>query len=127
MTIRSHRELKVWQAAMDLAMDVYHLTRTFPADERNGMTDQIRRSSRSVAANLSEAWRKRRYEAAFVAKLSNAEAEAAETQTWLELALRCTYLTADKACHFDAAYEALIAQSVTMISNPAVWVIRKQP
>ena len=91
--IQSHRELKVWQKAMDSAMEVFQATKRFPADERFSMTDQVRRSSRSVAANIAEAWRKRRYQAAWISKLNDAEAEAAETQTHIELARRCRYLS----------------------------------
>jgi four helix bundle protein len=77
--IRSHKELQVWQDAIDAAMDIFHTTKTFPAEEKYSLVDQIRRSSRSVAANISEAWRKRRYEAAFKSKLNDSEAEASET------------------------------------------------
>jgi four helix bundle protein len=91
--IRSHKDLRVWQEAMDLAMEVFTISKSFPADERYSLTDQLRRSSRSVPANLSEAWRKRRYEAAFVSKLNDAEGEAGETQTHLEIARRCGYVT----------------------------------
>jgi four helix bundle protein len=78
-TIRSHKELQVWQDALDAAMDIFHTTKTFSAEEKYSLVDQIRRSSRSVAANISEAWRKRRYEAAFKSKLNDSEAEASET------------------------------------------------
>ena len=121
--IRSHRDLRVWQQAMDLAMEVFRLSRSFPAEERYSLTDQIRRSSRSVAANIAEAFRKRRYEAAFVSKLSDVEAEAAETQTWIELATRCGYLETAAASELDTAYEALLAQLVSMINRPEVWII----
>jgi four helix bundle protein len=93
MKIRTHKELEVWQRAMDLAMEVFAISKSFPSEERYSLTDQIRRSSRSVPANISEAWRKRRYAAAFVSKLNDAEGEAAETQTHLEIARRCGYLT----------------------------------
>lgn len=86
--ILSHRDLKVWQKAMDAAMAVFNESETSPADERYSMTDQMWRSSRSVAVNISEAWRKRRYAASFVAKLNDSESEAAETQTFIELARR---------------------------------------
>src|SRR5947208_86279 len=86
--IRSHKDLRVWQEAMDLAMEIFTVSKSFPADERFSLTDQVRRSSRSVPANISEAWRKRRYEAAFVSKLNDAEGETAETQTHLEIARR---------------------------------------
>jgi four helix bundle protein len=124
MKITSHRELEVWIEAMNLAMDVFAMTKRFPTDERFSLTDQIRRSSRSVAANLSEAWRKRRYEAAFVSKLNDSEGEAAETQTHLEIALRCGYLTADQFQSIDARYETLLARIVTMSSQPEKWILR---
>jgi len=78
--IRSYKELRVYQNAMDVAMRIFELTKAFPTEEKYSMVDQMRRSSRSVCANLAEAWRKRRYKAAFVAKLSDAESEACETQ-----------------------------------------------
>jgi four helix bundle protein len=90
--IKSHRDLKVFQMAFETAMQIFELSKKFPADEKYSLTDQIRRSSRSVCANLAEAWRKRRYEGAFINKLSDAEAEAAETQVWLEFAVKCNYL-----------------------------------
>jgi four helix bundle protein len=121
--IASHRELRVWQTAMDLAMEVFQLSKTFPAEERYSLTDQIRRSSRSVAANISEAWRKRRYEAAFVSKLNDAEGEAAETQTHLEVARRCGYLTDAPVQALDERYEHLLAQLVTMAAHPEKWVV----
>jgi four helix bundle protein len=123
MKITSHKELRVWQEAMDLAMEVFALTRRFPTDERFSLVDQIRRSSRSVAANVAEAWRKRRYEAAFIAKLNDSEGEAAETQTHLEIALRCGYLEASVVGAVDERYERLLAQLVTMSTHPEVWVV----
>jgi four helix bundle protein len=89
--IKTQRDLKVWQEAMDAAMDIFEVTKTFPAEEKYSLVDQMRRSSRSVASNISEAWRKRRYDAAFKSKMSDWEAEAGETQTWIELSLRCRY------------------------------------
>src|SRR5215468_1533680 len=87
--IRSHCDLEVYRKAFEAAMRIYQLSKRFPKEETYSLTDQIRRSSRSVCANLAEAWRKRRYEAAFVSKLSDAETEAAETQVWLEFAVDC--------------------------------------
>jgi four helix bundle protein len=89
------------------------------------MTDQIRRSSRSVCTNLAEAWRKRRYEAAFISKLSDSEAEAAETQTWLEFAVKCGYLDREQAILLYKTYEEVLATIVGMINHPETWVIRK--
>jgi four helix bundle protein len=122
--IRSFKELRVWQNAIEVAMEIFEITKYFPAEERFSLTDQIRRSSRSVAANITEAWRKRRYPAAFVSKLSDAESEAAETQTWIEIALRCRYLTSEQASHLDKHCEELLSQLVTMISHPEQWTIK---
>lgn len=122
--IRSFRELRVWQSAMDAAMRVFKVTRRFPAEEKFSLTDQVRRSSRSVPANISEAWRKRRYPAAFVSKLNDAEGEAAETQTHIEVALHCKYLNPDEARALDDIYEQILGMLVTMASRPEEWTIR---
>jgi four helix bundle protein len=124
--IKSFKELRVWQNAMDAGMIVFQLSKRFPVEERYSMTDQCRRSSRSVAANISEAWRKRRYPAAFVSKLSDAETEAAETQTWIEFARRCGYLAPQDADDMDNRYEAILGQIVRMIEKPSDWTIDKQ-
>ena len=87
-----HQDLEVYKKAFAAAMRIFQLSKNFPKEETYSLTDQIRRSSRSVCANVGEAWRKRRYEAAFIAKISDAESESAETQTWLEFAVRCEYL-----------------------------------
>jgi four helix bundle protein len=122
--IRSFKELRVWQNAIEIAMEIFEITKSFPVEERFSLTDQIRRSSRSVAANITEAWRKRRYPAAFVSKLNDAESEAAETQTWIEIALRCCYLTPEQASYLDKRCEELLSQLVTMISHPEQWTIK---
>jgi four helix bundle protein len=119
--IRSFRDLQVWQKAMEVAMEVLTLTKRFPAEEKYSLTDQIRRSSRSVPANIAEAWRKRRYSAAFVAKLNDAEAEAAETQTHLEIALRCGYLDKETAFSLDSIYNEILAMLDVMAANPEQW------
>jgi four helix bundle protein len=121
--IQTVKDLRVWQSAMDVAMEVFEHSRRFPIEERFSLTDQIRRASRSVAANISEAWRKRRYPAAFIAKLSDAEAEAAETQTWIELALRCGYLTPEQAATLDRHCDEILAQLVHMITHPKDWTL----
>jgi four helix bundle protein len=108
---------------MDAAMRVFDLTKRFPVEEKYSLTDQFRRASRSVAANISEGWRKRRYQAAFVSKLNDAEGEAAESQTWVELALRCKYLTAEDAEVLDRYYEQILGQLVAMIENPSAWIV----
>ena len=122
--IRSHKELKVWQDAMDAAMEIYAISKTFTSEEKYSLTDQSRRSSRSVATNIAEAWRKRRYEAAFKSKLSDSEAEASETQTWIEFALRCTYIDKQTAVKLDEKYEHILARLVSMVRDSKDWTIR---
>ena len=124
--IRSYRDLKVWQEAMDAAAEIFEISKCFPQEEKYSLTDQMRRSSRSVAANIAEAWRKRRYEAAFRSKLNDSEAEACETQTWIEIALRCGYLNAKTAARLDQHYEQIIGKLVVMIRDSKNWTLRKQ-
>ena len=121
--IQSHNELEVYQLAFDAAMRIFELTKGFPKEERYSLVDQIRRSSRSVCANIAEAWRKRRYEAAFVSKLSDAEAEAAETQTWLEFSVKCGYLERETGTELYQMYDQIIGKLVNMIINPAPWLL----
>lgn len=122
--IRSYRELRVYQTAFQAAMRLFELTKTFPAEERYSLVDQVRRSSRSVCANLAEAWRKRRYEGHFVSKLTDAESEAEETRVWLEFATHCGYLKAGTAHELDKVYDQILAQLVKMHSAPSRWAIR---
>jgi four helix bundle protein len=122
--IRSYRELDVYQTAFEGVMRIFHLTKHFPAGERYSMVDQMRRSSRSVCANIGEAWRKRRYKAHFVSKLSDAESEASETRVWLEFALRCEYLDKVQFDELDDVYDKVIGQLVRMLSAPEQWTIR---
>ena len=122
--IKHYRELKVYQNAMEWTMKVFQLTKSFPSEEKFALTDQIRRSSRSVCANLAEAWRKRRYQAAFVSKLSDAETEAAETQVHAEIAWRSGYCTEAQFQEMDDAYDHIIGQIVKMADQPEKWLIR---
>jgi len=105
-------------------MEIFEVTKRFPVEERYSLTDQIRRSSRSVCANLGEAWRKRRYEAAFIAKLTDCQAEATETQIWLEFAVKCGYLNADVARNLYKTYDQILGQLVTMVKNAANWTFQ---
>lgn len=123
MRITKHTELEVYQKSFTAAMEIFRESRAFPQEERYSLTDQIRRSSRSVSANITEAWRKRRYSASFVAKLSDAEREAAETQTWLQFAVECEYIDRSKAKLIYAEYDAILAMIVKMISNPDSWTL----
>src|SRR6266403_4077273 len=124
--IKSHRDLIVYQKAITLTMRVFELSKLFPREETYSLTDQVRRSSRSVCANLAEAWRKRRYEAAFISKLSDAEGEAAETQVHLEFAFHHPYVSRDEFLSVDDAYEKICAQIVRMIDEPEKWLIRRR-
>lgn len=121
--ILSHKELKVYVLSYRLAMDIYEIPKTIPKEERYSLTDQIRRSSRSVAANLAEAFRKRRYEKAFIAKLSDAEGEAAETQTWLDVSRDCQYVTPEFCQKYNQEYEFVLGMLVNMIKAPEQWSI----
>jgi four helix bundle protein len=123
--IRRHTDLDVYKKGFDLAMLIFELSKAFPPEEKYSLTDQVRRSSRSVCANLAEAWRKRRYEAAFVAKLNDSEAEAAETQTWLQFAVKCEYLGRERGRDLFNEYEQVLGMLVRMITNSADWVLKK--
>ncbi len=105
-------------------MKIFEMTKNFPSEEKYSMVDQMRRSSRSVCANLAEAWRKRRYPAHFVSKLSDSESEAEETRVWLEFALRCKYINQETFDELDTNYDLVIGQLVKMISEPQKWTIR---
>lgn len=122
--IRTYKDLRVYQNSMESAMKIFEITRAFPVEERYSLVDQIRRSSRSVCTNIAEAWRKRRYKAAFIAKLSDAESEAAETQVWLDFATRCNYMKSSLASELEMAYDQIIGQIVRMIEEANKWIIR---
>ena len=109
--------------AFEAAMTLFDLSRGFPAEERYSLTDQIRRSSRSVAANLGETWRSRRYQASFVQGLNRCEAEAAETQVWLEFAVKCGYLEREKGRAIYETYDHIIGKLVTMINHPETFLL----
>jgi four helix bundle protein len=123
--VKRHTDLDVYCRAFEAAMRIFELTKKFPKEETYSLTDQIRRSSRSVCANLAEAWRKRRYEAAFIAKLGDSEAEAAETQTWIQFAVRCEYLPRDIGEQTFREYDAILGMLVSMITKPGDWVLSK--
>jgi four helix bundle protein len=123
MKIQEHTDLEVYSKAFDAAMRIFVLTSRFPKEETYSMTDQMRRSSRSVCTNLAEAWRKRRYKAAFISKLSDAEGEAAETQVWLQFASSCGYLRADDNRALQGIYDEILRMLVAMINRAQMWVI----
>ncbi len=122
--IRDFRELRVYDAAMDAAMKIFSITANFPSEEKYSLVDQVRRSSRSVCTNIAEAWRKRRYRAAFIAKLSDAESEAAETQVWMDFSGKCGYLGNEVVIEIRGIYDQIIAGLIQMIRNADNWTIR---
>lgn len=123
-TLQGPRDLKVYQLADQVAMEIFKESKAFPKDERFSLTDQIRRSSRSVAANLVEAFRKRRYPNMFVNKLTDADAEAAETQVWLDFARDCGYLPMTSYDRLRSDYEEVGRMLGHMMAHPDKFVQR---
>jgi four helix bundle protein len=121
--ITHHWQLDVYKLSVEAAMRLFELTKAFPKEEMYSLTDQGRRSSRSVSGHISEGWRRRRYEAAFCDKLNGAEAEAAETQTWIEYSVRCGYMTAKEGRDMHRAYDRIIGKLVRMQNNPELWIL----
>ena len=121
MKVADYKELRVYKLAFDSAMEVFELSRSWPSEERYSLTDQIRRSSRSVCTNIAEAWRKRRYEAAFISKLSDSDGEAAETEAHLDFALRCGYLKPDKQAKLRDHYDHICRQLTKMMDDAGSW------
>ncbi len=120
--VKDFRELRVYAAAFEMAVDVHGVTRRFPEEERFSLTDQIRRSTRSVCANIAESWRRRRSARHFVAKLSDADAEAAETAVWLDLALRFGYIRPEEHTQLSDACDHVTRQLALMIQSPDPWL-----
>ena len=116
--LRGHRDLKVYQSAFELAVEIFGITKAFPKEERYSLTDQIRRSSRSVAANIAEGYRKRQYPNMFVSKLADADAEASETQVWLDFALNCEYISNEVHTQLTARCEEIGKMLGAMIAHP---------
>jgi len=121
MKIRSHRELDVYLLSFDSAMKIFQISKRFPKEETYSLTDQIRRSSRSVCSNLAESFRKRRYPKSFISKLSDSESEAAETQTWLDFSLKCGYLNESEYQDLNTNYDSIIGKLVNMSLQPEKW------
>lgn len=105
MQYRGYKDLKVYNLAYKLAMEIFEETKHFPKEERYSLTDQIRRSSRSIPANIAEAWKKRRYPKMFISKITDAAGEAGETEVWLDIAKDTGYLTVEKHKYFISGYD----------------------
>src|SRR5438445_10052838 len=112
------RDLKVYQMAFDLAMEIFEESKNFPIEEKYSLTDQIRRASRSVAANIAEGYRKKQYPKMFVSKMADADGEATETQVWLDFARDCGYLSSERQATLTARYEEVGRMLGGMINNP---------
>ncbi len=121
MRVADYKELRVYRLAFESAMEIFQLSRKWPSEERYSLIDQIRRSSRSVCTNMGEAWRKRRYEAAFVSKLSDSDGESAETEVHLDFALRCGYLPAETHAQLRDHYDHICRQLTNMMNDAGSW------
>ena len=116
--LQGHRDLRVYQLSYKLAMEIFDLTRAFPREEIYSLTNQIRRSSRSVAANMAEGFRKRRYPNMFINKLTDCDGEASETQVWIDFALDCGYMSKENHDRLTAGYQEVGKMLSSMIAHP---------
>ena len=121
--ITHHWQLDVYKLSVEAGMRLYKLSKEFPREEMYSLTDQMRRSSRSVSGHIAEGWRRRRYEAAFCDKLNGGEGEAAETQTWIEYSVHCGYLTAKESREIHRVYDRILGKLVVMQNNPGSWLL----
>jgi four helix bundle protein len=124
MQIKSAKDLIVYQKAYALAMEIFEASKKFPVEEKYSLTDQIRRSSRSVCTNLREAWAKRKYEAHFVSKLTDADGENGETDTWLDFACDCRYLSEGDHATFTEKCREVGAMLGSMINDPSSFILK---
>jgi four helix bundle protein len=124
--LKGHRDLKVYQLAYKLAMEIFQTSKSFPKEEKYSLTDQIRRSSRSVAANIAEGFRKRQYPKMFVSKLADSDGESTETQVWLDFARDCEYLLPTRHAELTKGYEEVGKMLGTMMSMPEKFIPRPQ-
>lgn len=124
--VKNHTDLEVDKKAFSASMRIFELSKEFPREERYSLTDQIRRSARSVFANIAEAWRKRRYPNSFAVKLNDSEAEAAETQAWIQAAVECKYLSRAEGVALYKQYDEVLAMLVHMIAHTDEWKLPRQ-
>lgn len=122
----SHKELRVFQVSFEASMEIFEITKSFPKSEKYSLVDQIRRSSRSVSANIAEAWRKRKYPKSFISNLSVSEGEAAETQVWLDYGLSCKYIDKQKYVELYKKYDHILSMIVKMTKQPEKWTFVKK-
>jgi four helix bundle protein len=122
--ISSFKDLKVYRTAFELQQEIFEITKTFPREEQYSLTDQIRRASRSVGANLSEAWQKRRYIAHFTSKLTDSDGEQAETQHWLDTSFACGYISREDNEKLRSKCEEIGRMLGKMLKEPEKWCSR---
>ena len=120
-SVKSHRDLEVYKLSFKLAMEIFNISKTFPVEEKYSLTDQIRRSTRSVSSNIAEAFRKRRYPKSFILKLSESETESAETQVWLEFAHSCNYLSHELYNDLYSRYDLVIGKIINLMRTAEKW------
>lgn len=119
-------ELKVYKLAFSATQRIFNLSRSWPLEEKYSLTNQIMRSSRSICANIAEAWKKRRYPAHFISKLSDADAEAAETQVWLEIAYECSYICYEDKKQLCSEYNHICSMLYSMMNSPKKWTLKSE-
>ncbi len=125
MKIQNHWELEVYQLSVEAAIKIFELSKRFPKEERYSLTDQIRRSSRLVSGQIAEGWQRRKYEAAFINKMNEAEREAAETQAWLEYAVKCKYMSREVGKELHKQYCFITGKLINMGNNPEKWILKQ--
>jgi four helix bundle protein len=118
------KDLKVYQLSFKLSMEVFQISKNFPPEEKYSLTDQVRRSSRSVPTNIAEAYRKRRYLKHFVSKLTDSDAECSETLVWVDIALQCGYINKKQHSYFNKYYEEVGKMLGSMIRSPDKFIIQ---
>ena len=121
--IQYHWQLDVYKLSVEASMEIYELSKSFPKAERYSLTDQVRRASRSVSGQIAEGFRRRKYAAAFINKMNEAEGEAAETQVWLEYSVKCEYLSQEDGLRLHKMYDQIIGKLVTMGNHPSKWIL----
>ena len=121
------KEMTVYKKAFEMANLVFLISKRFPVEERYSLTDQIRRSSRSVSAQFAEGYRKKRYPLHFISKMTDCDGENAETQVWLEFAVRCGYLAPETARPIYGQYDSVLRTLVGMIHHSETWILTPRP
>lgn len=118
MQINSFRDLIVYQKAYQASMQIFEITQSFPKEEKYSLTDQIRRSSRSITSNIAESWAKRIYPKSFISKLSDSLSEEYETENWLDYSKDCNYITTETYSKLMSGYNETRKMLISMINNP---------